>query len=249
MTVRVAVLGAAGRMGSEAAKAVEAADDMDLVARIGSRDPLEGLLRAGAQVAVDLTRPDAVLDNVRFCVEHGVHAVVGTSGFDETRLDTVRGWLPDAPAVGVVVVPNFAIGAVLMMRFAAQAARWFESAEIVELHHPGKADAPSGTARRTAALVAAARREAGLGPMPDATAESLAGARGAVVDGVPVHAVRLRGLVAHQEVLLGGPGETLTLRHDSTDRAGFMPGLLLAVRAAPARPGLTVGLDELLGLD
>lgn len=248
MTVRVAVLGAAGRMGSEAAKAVEAADDMDLVARIGSRDPLEGIRRAGAQVAVDLTRPDAVMDNVRFCVEHGVHAVVGTSGFDEAKLDTVRGWLADAPAVGVVVVPNFAIGAVLLMRFAAQAAHWFESAEIVELHHPGKADAPSGTARRTAALVAAARREAGLGPMPDATAESLAGARGAVVDGVPVHAVRLRGLVAHQEVLLGGPGETLTLRHDSTDRAGFMPGLLLAVREAPRRPGLTVGLDPLLGL-
>jgi len=248
MTVRVAVLGAAGRMGSEAAKAVEAADDIDLVARIGSRDPLEGILRARAQVAVDLTRPDAVMDNVRFCVEHGVHAVVGTSGFDETKLDTVRGWLANAPAVGVVVVPNFAIGAVLMMRFAAQAARWFESAEIVELHHPGKADAPSGTARRTAALVAAARREAGLGPMPDATSESLAGARGAVVDGVPVHAVRLRGLVAHQEVLLGGPGETLTLRHDSTDRAGFMPGLLLAVREVPTRPGLTVGLDALLGL-
>ena len=249
MTVRVAVLGAAGRMGGEAAKAVEAADDMDLVARIGSRDPLEGILRARAQVAVDLTRPDAVMDNVRFCVEHGVHAVVGTSGFDEAKLDTVRGWLAHAPAVGVVVVPNFAIGAVLMMRFAAQAARWFESAEIVELHHPGKADAPSGTARRTAGLVAAARREAGLGPMPDATAESLPGARGAVVDGVPVHAVRLRGLVAHQEVLLGGPGETLTLRHDSTDRAGFMPGLLLAVRQAPTRPGLTVGLDALLDLD
>jgi len=249
MTVRVAVLGAAGRMGGEAAKAVEAADDMDLVARIGSRDPLEGILRARAQVAVDLTRPDAVMDNVRFCVEHGVHAVVGTSGFDEAKLDTVRGWLAHAPAVGVVVVPNFAIGAVLMMRFAAQAARWFESAEIVELHHPGKADAPSGTARRTAALVGEARREAGLGQMPDATSESLAGARGAVVDGVPVHAVRLRGLVAHQEVLLGGPGETLTLRHDSTDRAGFMPGLLLAVRQAPARPGLTVGLDALLDLD
>ena len=163
--------------------------------------------------------------------------MVGTSGFDDDRLATLRGWLADAPGVGVLVAPNFAVGAVLMMRFAEQAARFFESVEIVELHHPDKADAPSGTARRTAEMVAAARREAGLGPMPDATTAALDGARGADVDGVPVHSVRARGLVAHQEVLLGTPGETLTIRHDSYDRASFMPGVLLAVRGVgrPAR--------------
>ncbi len=248
--IRVGVLGAAGRMGTAACAAVDAADDLELVARVGSGDPLSALTDAGAQVAVDLTRPDAVMDNLRFCVENGIHAVVGTSGLDEARLETVRGWLAGASGVGVVVAPNFAVGAVLMMRFAAEAARWFESVEIVELHHPDKADAPSGTARRTAELVAAARREAGLGPVPDATAGDQdgdsTGARGAVLDGVHVHSVRSRGLVAHQEVLLGGPGETLTIRHDSTDRSSFMPGVLLAVRQVVGRPGLTVGLEHLL---
>ena len=232
--IRVGVLGAAGRMGTAACAAVDAADDLELLARVGSGDPLSALTDAGAQVAVDLTRPDAVMDNLSFCVENGIHAVVGTSGLDEARLETVRGWLAGASGVGVVVAPNFAVGAVLMMRFAAEAARWFESVEIVELHHPDKADAPSGTARRTAELVAAARREAGLGPVPDATVGGpdgdSTGARGAVLDGVHVHSVRSRGLVAHQEVLLGGPGETLTIRHDSTDRSSFMPGVLLAVR-------------------
>jgi 4-hydroxy-tetrahydrodipicolinate reductase len=246
--VRVGVLGAAGRMGSEACRAVDAADDLELVAALGSADPRERLTEAGVEVAVDLTRPDAVMDNLQFCVEHGISAVVGTSGFDEERLATVRSWLAGAPSVGVVIAPNFAIGAVLMMRFAEQAARWFESVEIVELHHPDKADAPSGTARRTAELVAAARRAAGLGAMPDATREALDGARGASVDGVPVHSVRARGLVAHQEVLLGATGETLTLRHDSLDRSSFMPGVLLAVRDVGSRPGLTVGLEHLLGL-
>jgi 4-hydroxy-tetrahydrodipicolinate reductase len=246
--VRVGVLGAAGRMGSEACRAVDAADDLELVAALGSADPRERLTEAGVEVAVDLTRPDAVMDNLQFCVEHGISAVVGTSGFDEERLATVRSWLAGAPSVGVVIAPNFAIGAVLMMRFAEQAARWFESVEIVELHHPDKADAPSGTARRTASLVAAARRAAGLGAMPDATREALDGARGASVDGVPVHSVRARGLVAHQEVLLGATGETLTLRHDSLDRSSFMPGVLLAVRDVGSRPGLTVGLEHLLGL-
>ena len=248
--IRVGVLGAAGRMGTAACAAVDAADDLELVARVGSGDPLSALTDAGAQVAVELTRPDAVMDNLRFCVENGIHAVVGTSGLDEARLETVRGWLAGASGVGVVVAPNFAVGAVLMMRFAAEAARWFESVEIVELHHPDKADAPSGTARRTAELVAAARREAGLGPVPDATAGDpdgdSTGARGAVLDGVHVHSVRSRGLVAHQEVLLGGPGETLTIRHDSTDRSSFMPGVLLAVRQVAGRPGLTVGLEHLL---
>jgi 4-hydroxy-tetrahydrodipicolinate reductase len=246
--MKVGVLGAAGRMGSAACAAVEAADDLDLVARLGSSDPLTALTEAGAEVAVDLTRPDAVMANLRFCVEHGIHAVVGTSGFDDDRLATLRGWLADAPGVGVLVAPSFAVGAVLMMRFAEQAARFFESVEIVELHHPAKVDAPSGTARRTAELVAAARRAAGLGPMPDATATSLDGARGASVEGVPVHSVRARGLVAHQEVILGTTGETLTIRHDSYDRESCMPGVLLGVRKIGTRPGLTVGLDALLGV-
>jgi 4-hydroxy-tetrahydrodipicolinate reductase len=243
---RVGVIGAAGRMGTAACAAVEAAEDLELAARVGSGDPLSALTDAGVQVAVELTRPDAVLPNVEFCVGHGIHAVVGTSGLDAPRLTTVRGWLAGAPGVGVVVAPNFAVGAVLMMQFAAQAARFFDSVEIVELHHPDKADAPSGTARRTAELVAVARREAGLGPVPDATVSDPDGARGAVLDGVHVHSVRSRGLVAHQEVLLGGPGETLTIRHDSTDRSSFMPGVLLAVRQVARRPGLTVGLEHLL---
>ena len=249
MTIRVGVLGAAGRMGSQACRAVEAAGDLELAAAVGSGDPLATLRESDVEVAVDLTRPDVVMDNVRYCVENGVHVVVGTSGMDPDRLDTVRGWLADAPGVGVLVAPNFAVGAVLMMRFAEQAARFFESAEVVELHHPDKADAPSGTAARTAAGIARARREAGLGPQPDATTSAAPGARGADVDGVRVHAVRLRGLVAHQEVLLGAAGETLTIRHDSYDRASFMPGVLLAVRHVGSRPGLTLGLDPLLGLD
>jgi dihydrodipicolinate reductase len=248
MSTRVAVLGAAGRMGAEACRAVEAAEDLDLVARIASTDSLDALVDSGAQVVVDLTRPDAVMDNVAFCVEHGLHAVVGTSGFDDDRLAKVRAWLEGQPRVGVLIAPNFAIGAVLMMRFAGQAARYFESAEIIELHHPGKADAPSGTARRTAEIVAAARADAGLGAQPDATTSALDGSRGANVAGVRVHSVRLRGLVAHQEVLLGAHGETLTIRHDSLDRASFMPGVLLAIRAVGSRPGLTVGLEHLLDL-
>jgi 4-hydroxy-tetrahydrodipicolinate reductase len=245
---KVAVLGAHGRMGSAACAAIGETDDLELVAQVGSQDTLSAITESGADVAVDLTRPDAVMDNVRFCVEHGVHAVVGTSGFDDERLATVRGWLAAAPGVGVLVVPNFAVGAVLMMRFAQQAARFFDSAEIVELHHPDKADAPSGTARRTAELIAAARQDAGLGAQPDATATALNGARGADVSGVPVHSVRARGLVAHQEVLLGTWGETLTIRHDSYDRSSFMPGVLLAIREVSSRPGLTVGLEPLLGL-
>jgi 4-hydroxy-tetrahydrodipicolinate reductase len=242
---RVAVLGAQGRMGSEVVRAVEAADDLLVAAQYDVGDVLD---LSGVDVAVDFTHPDAVMGNLRRCLDAGVHAVVGTTGFDDQRLAELRGWLEDAPGVGVLIAPNFGIAAVLMMQFAAQAARFFDSAEIVELHHPGKADAPSGTARRTAELVAAARREAGSGPMPDATSTALEGARGADVDGVRVHAVRLAGLVAHQEVLLGGSGETLTLRHDSYDRASFMPGVLLGVRAVADRPGLTVGLEALLHL-
>jgi 4-hydroxy-tetrahydrodipicolinate reductase len=246
MSTRVGVLGAHGRMGSEVCLAVEAADDLELAARIDAKDALDDLTRSGVDVAVDFTHPDAVMDNLRWCIEHGIHAVVGTTGFDAERLAKVQSWLDAAPRVGVVIAPNFGIAAVLMMQFAAQAAPYFESVEIVELHHPGKADAPSGTARRTAELIADARREAGCGAMPDATTSGLAGARGAEVEGVRVHAVRLAGLVAHQEVLLGGSGETLTLRHDSLDRASFMPGVLLAVRAVQNRRGLTVGLEHLL---
>ncbi len=243
--IRVAVLGARGRMGAEVVRAVEATGDLVLAAALDVGDPLD---LTGVDVAVDFTSPDAVMDNLRACVEAGVHAVVGTTGFDEGRLTQLRGWLAEAPGVGVLVAPNFGIAAVLMMRFAAQAARFFDSVEIVELHHAGKVDAPSGTARRTAELVAAARREAGSSAMPDATTTALSGARGADVDGVRVHAVRLAGLVAHQEVLLGGAGESLTIRHDSYDRASFMPGVLLGVRTVGGRPGLTVGLEALLDL-
>jgi 4-hydroxy-tetrahydrodipicolinate reductase len=246
--IRVGVLGWRGKLGSAICAAVEAAGDLELVARVGRGDPRESLVEAGAEVAVDVTSPDAVMGNLEFLVAHGIHAVVGTTGFDAERLATVRGWLGEAPGVGVVVAPNFSIGAVLMTRFAALAAPYFESAEIVELHHPDKADAPSGTARRTAELMAAAREEAGSAPMPDATTAALDGARGADVDGVRVHSVRVRGLVAHQEVVLGGLGETLTIRHDSLDRASFGPGALAAIRAVPSRPGLTVGLEDVLSL-
>jgi 4-hydroxy-tetrahydrodipicolinate reductase len=235
-------------MGSEVVRAVTAAEDLELVATVDAGDRLSAVADAGAQVVVDFTRPDVVMDDIRFCVEQGIHCVVGTTGFDDARLATVASWLEAQPTVGVVVAPNFGIGAVLLMRFAQEAARFFPSTEIVELHHPHKVDAPSGTAARTARLVAAARRAAGMPPAPDATTDSLPGARGADVDGVPVHAVRLTGLVAHQEVLMGAPGETLTLRHDSFDRTSFMPGVLLAVREVGSRPGLTVGIEHLLGL-
>ncbi|WP_369200972.1 4-hydroxy-tetrahydrodipicolinate reductase [Streptomyces sp. PU-14G] len=247
--LRVAVLGAGGRMGSEAVRAVEGADDMELVAALGSGDARSALTEAGTQVAVDLTRPDAVMGNLEYCLAHGIHAVVGTTGWTDERLTAVRAQLADSPGTGVLIAPNFGIGAVLTMRFAQQAARFFESVEVVELHHPGKADAPSGTAVRTAQLIGQARESAGLPAQPDATTQSLDGARGADVDGVPVHAVRLRGLVAHQEVLFGDEAETLTIRHDSLHRSSFMPGVLLGVRKVPANPGLTFGLEHFLDLD
>jgi 4-hydroxy-tetrahydrodipicolinate reductase len=228
---------------------VAEADDLELVAEVDAGDDIDVLVTSGAEMVVDFTHPDVVMDNLEFCIDHGIHAVVGTTGFDQARLDTLRGWLADAPSVGVLIAPNFSIGAILMMRFAAAAAPYYESAEVVELHHPTKADAPSGTARRTAELIAAARREAGLGPVPDATTTGLDGARGADVDGIRVHGLRIRGLVAHQEVLLGGPGETLTIRHDSLDRASFVPGVLTGLREVARRPGLTVGLEHFLDLD
>ena len=244
----MAVLGARGKVGAEVCRGVEAAADLELVAALDVDDSLDDLVDADAEAVVDFTHPDAVMANLEFCVGHGTHAVVGTTGFDAERLATVEGWLAAAPGVGVLVAPNFSIGAVLMMRFAAAAAPFFESVEVVELHHPDKVDAPSGTARRTAELIAAARRDAGLPPVPDATSTGLDGARGATVDGIHVHGLRVRGLVAHQEVLLGGPGETLTIRHDSLDRVSFVPGVLTALRAIGDRPGLTVGLEHVLDL-
>ncbi len=245
---RVAVIGALGRVGRSIVAAVEAAPDLELVATVDKDDSLDSLVEARAEVAVDFTHPDVAAGNVEFLVRHGIHAVVGTTGWTEERYDLVRGWLAGSPATGVLIAPNFAIGAVLMMRFAAQAAPFFESVEIVELHHPNKVDAPSGTAAATARAIAAARRTAASEPMPDATTQSLEGARGSEVDGIPVHSIRLRGLVSHQEVLLGTTGETFTLRHDSLDVSSFAPGVLLGVRNVAEHPGLTVGLDAYLGL-
>jgi 4-hydroxy-tetrahydrodipicolinate reductase len=246
--IRVGVLGARGRMGDQVCQAVNEAEDLALVAGVDVGDEPSTFVEARTEVVVDFTHPDAVLANVRFCVDNGIHAVVGTTGFDEDRVATVRGWLADKPGVHVLIAPNFAIGAVLSMKFAQLAARYYESCEVIELHHPRKADAPSGTAARTAQLIAQARDEAGLGPAPDATVQELEGARGASVDGVRVHSVRLSGLVAHQEVLFGAEGETLTIRHDSLHRSSFMPGVLLAVRSIADHPGLTVGLEPFLGL-
>jgi 4-hydroxy-tetrahydrodipicolinate reductase len=245
--ITVGVLGARGKMGAQACAAVAAADDLDLVARVDLGDDRDVL--AAAEVAVDFTHPGAVMDNLSWCVDHGVSVVAGTSGFTDDRLREIEAMLAAASGVGVLVVPNFSIGAVLMMRFAAEAARFYESVEIIELHHPTKADAPSGTARRTAELISSARAQSGSGDIPDATADSLEGARGARVAGISVHSVRVRGLVAHQEVILGNVGETLSIRHDSLDRESFMPGVLAAVRSMPGRSGLTVGLDQVLGLD
>lgn len=244
--INVAVLGARGRMGSEVVKAVEATDGLALVAALDLGDSLDQLKGSAAHVVVDFTTPDSVMSNLEFLINNGMNVVVGTTGFDDAKLVTVKGWLAQNPSVGVLIAPNFAIGAVLMMEFAEKAARYFESAEIIELHHPAKVDAPSGTAARTAELMSAARKEAGLGAMPDATTTAIDGARGALVGDIPVHSVRARGLVAHQEVLFGGLGETLTIRHDSIDRAGFMPGVILGIRKIVNTPGLTHGLDKFM---
>ncbi|XVS63103.1 4-hydroxy-tetrahydrodipicolinate reductase [Actinosynnema sp. CA-299493] len=246
--LRVGVIGARGRMGAEVCRAVEAAADLEVVAMVDAGDWLFNLADAGAQVAVDFTSPEVVMDNIRFCVDNDIHAVVGTSGFDARRLGTVAEWLEPKPELGVLIAPNFAIGAVLSMRFAELAAPYYESAEVIELHHPRKVDAPSGTAAHTARLISRARAAAGLGPMPDATTQEAPGARGALVDDVRVHSLRLAGLIAHQEVVFGTEGETLTLRHDSLDRKSFMPGVLLAVRSIAEHPGLSVGLDRYMDL-
>ena len=244
--MRVGVLGAAGKVGVAMCAAVRDAADLELSAEVDAGDPLSSFTDSATEVVIDFTHPDAVMDNLEFLIGNGIHAVVGTTGFTDSRLDQVRSWLIDNPTTGVLIAPNFAIGAVLSMHFAQKAAPYFESAEVIELHHPQKADAPSGTATRTAKLIAEARK--GLPPNPDATSTGLPGARGADVDGIPVHSIRLTGLVAHQEVLFGTMGETLTIRHDSLDRTSFVPGVLLAVRQIARRPGLTVGLEPLLDL-
>jgi 4-hydroxy-tetrahydrodipicolinate reductase len=244
--IKVGVLGARGRMGAEVVKAVNEATDLELVAALDLGDSLDQLVSNGAQVVVDFTTPDSVMANLEFLISNGISAVVGTTGFDDARVAKVKSLASASPKVGVLIAPNFAIGAVLMMEFAAKAAKYFESAEIIELHHPNKVDAPSGTASRTADLMTQARKDAGLGAMPDATNSGLLAARGADVGDIPVHSIRLRGLIAHQEVLLGGLGETLTIRHDSLDRAGFMPGVLLGVRKVVSNPGLTFGLEKFM---
>jgi len=244
--INVGVLGARGRMGTEVVKAITEAKDLELVAALDLGDSLDQLVIAKAEVVVDFTTPDSVMGNLEFLISKGIHVVVGTTGFDDARIAKVQSLLAANPKVGVLIAPNFAIGAVLMMEFAEKAAKYFESAEIIELHHPNKVDAPSGTAARTADLMSKARKSAGLTVMPDATTTSLNGARGVKVGDVPVHSVRLRGLIAHQEVLLGGPGETLSIRHDSLDRAGFMPGVLLGVRKVVENQGLTFGLEHFM---
>lgn len=246
--VKVGVLGARGKVGAEMCAAVEAAEDLELVASIDAGDDVQALVDSGAQVVIDFTHPDVVMGNLEFCIAHGIHAVVGTTGFDEGRLAQLEQWLTASPSTGVLIAPNFSIGAILMMKFATIAAPFYDSVEIIELHHPTKADAPSGTAARTAKLVAEARAAVGSPPFPDATSQEIEGARGADIDGVRVHALRIRGMIAHQEVVCGGPGETLTIRHDSMDRASFGPGVLTGVRQIGSHPGLTVGLEHFLDL-
>jgi 4-hydroxy-tetrahydrodipicolinate reductase len=246
--IRVGVLGARGKMGSTVVGAVNNAVDMEVVAALDIGDSLDALAANKAEVVVDFTTPDAVMQNLSYLIDHGIHGVVGTTGFDEQRIDVLKKQLAKSPNVGLLIAPNFGLGAILMMEFAKQAAPLFESVEIVELHHPHKVDAPSGTAKRTAELISQARLAAKSEPMPDATRESLDGARGASVGGVPIHSVRARGYVAHQEVIFGGVGETLTIRHDSLDRQSFMPGVLLGIRKVIEVPGLTVGLEQFLEL-
>ena len=242
----VAVFGANGRMGAETCRAVRQADGMNLIAGVDHGDPRDEA--KNAEVIVDFTHPDAVMGNLEWCIEHGKHAVVGTTGFNQERYDQIRAWLEAKPEVGVVIAANFSIGAILSMELSKRAARYYESVEIIEMHHPHKADAPSGTATTTAHKIAEAREESGLGAVPDATEHEVPGARGATIEGIHVHGVRMAGMVAHQQVMFGTSGETLTLRHDSYDRAAYMPGVLTAVREVSSRPGLTLGIETLLDL-
>lgn len=244
--MRVGVLGAKGKVGATMMQAVEDADDLVFSAGVDAGDPMSALVDADTEVVIDFTHPSVVMDNLKFLIDNGIHAVVGTTGFTDERIDQVKQWLAAKPDVAVLIAPNFAIGAVLMMHFAAIAAPYFESAEVIELHHDAKVDAPSGTAMMTLQKMAEASADWNDDPTRH---EVVAGARGGVgPGGIQVHSVRLRGLVAHQEVLLGTTGQTLSIRHDSIDRTSFMPGVLLAVKQVADRPGVTVGLDVLLGL-
>ncbi|MDK4247086.1 4-hydroxy-tetrahydrodipicolinate reductase [Corynebacterium accolens] len=248
MAIKVGVLGAQGRVGKAIVEGVNAEDDLELVAEISRGDDLQQLVDNHAEVIVDFTQPDSVMGNLEFCIANGIHCVVGTTGFDKERLDQVEQWTRQESAGNVLIAPNFAISAVMTIVLAKQAAKFFETAEVVEFHHPTKLDAPSGTAIHTAEAIAQARRDAELGEMPDATEKSLEGARGANVDGIPVHAVRTRGMVAHEEVIFGAQGQSLTIRQDSYDRSSFTPGVLVGVREIAQHPGLVVGLDKYLGL-
>ena len=245
--IRVAVTGAKGRMGSTVVAAVTGAPDMEVVAQLDAGDPITKKTVNGAQVAVDFSVPGVTEANVHALLDAGVDVVVGTTGWTEESYARVRTHAEEAGRA-VLIAPNFAMGAVLAMKFAAMAAPYFESAEVIEMHHPGKVDAPSGTAVATARGIARARAEAGLGDMPDVTEMDELGSRGGRVDGVPVHAVRLRGLTASEEILLGNEGEQLVIRTDSFDRVSFMPGVLLGVRRVIGRTGLTIGLDQVMGL-
>jgi 4-hydroxy-tetrahydrodipicolinate reductase len=242
--MKVAILGAKGRMGTEAVTAINGASDLQLVAQLDLGDSLDQLVTSGAQVVVDFTHPDAVMKNLEFAITNGISVVVGTTGFDDAKLTKLKGLLDANPKVGALIAPNFALGAVLMMQFSQVAAKYFESVEIIELHHANKVDAPSGTAVRTAQMITDARKQNSKAKMPDATKDAIPGARGATVGDVPIHSVRSHGYVAHQEVIFGDPGETLSIRHDSINRAGFMPGVLLGVREVVKHPGLTVGLEK-----
>ena len=242
--MKVAVLGAKGRMGAETVAAIENTSDLTLSSALDLGDSLDQLIKTGTEVVIDFTHPDSVMKNLEFAINNGIHVVVGTTGFDDKKLSELKNLLSKSPQVGALIAPNFGLGAVLMMQFSQKAAQYFESVEIIELHHANKVDAPSGTAIRTAELITDARKQSKKGEMPDASKTIIPGARGAKVGDVPIHSVRSHGYVAHQEVIFGDSGETLTIRHDSINRTGFMPGVLIGVRNVAKHPGLTVGLEN-----
>ncbi|MDO4909871.1 MAG: 4-hydroxy-tetrahydrodipicolinate reductase [Corynebacterium sp.] len=247
--INVGVVGAHGRVGQAVCAGVEAAEDLNLAAQVDKGDSLELLVENNVETIVDFTAPAVVMDTLKFCIEHNINAVVGTTGFTEERFETLRNLLKETGSTShILIAPNFAISAVLTMIFAKQAAKFFESAEVIELHHPNKLDAPSGTAIHTAEAIAEGRKAAGLGAQPDATNQSLEGARGANVAGVPVHAIRMTGMVAHERVIFGTTGQTLTISQDSYDRDSFVPGVLVGVRKIAEHPGLTIGLENFLDL-
>ena len=242
--MKVAVLGAKGRMGAETVAAIESAADLTLSSALDLGDSLDQLIKSGTEVVVDFTHPDSVMKNLEFAINNGIHVVVGTTGFDDKKLSELKNLLSKNSRVGALIAPNFGLGAVLMMQFSQKAAQYFESVEIIELHHANKVDAPSGTAIRTAELITDARKQSKKGAMPDASKTVMPGARGAKVGDVPIHSVRSHVYVAHQEVIFGDAGETLSIRHDSINRAGFMPGVLIGVRNVAKYPGLTIGLEN-----